>query len=134
MLSRPDFGSVKLLDLEATTITSDIHTYFKVQRRLVVGLLLKCLTLQVLPSPTTGKFSFAPSGDYRDSILIASDSDKGKENSFEDMNASSFAFKPIAESASFPYFAAANKVIDYALFRFARMCITCLSALVLLLV
>lgn len=69
------------------------------------------VTLQVLPSPTTGKFSFAPSGDYRDSTLMIGDSDKGKENNFEDINASSFAFKPITENASFPYLNATNKVI-----------------------
>ncbi|KAH6786215.1 hypothetical protein C2S52_005767 [Perilla frutescens var. hirtella] len=63
----------------------------------------------VLPSPTTGKYSFAPSGDYRDSTLMIGNCDKGKENNFEDVNASSFAFKPISESASFPYLNAANK-------------------------
>lgn len=70
------------------------------------------VALQVLPSPTTGKFSFVPSGEYRDSTLTACNSDKGKENNFEDISASSFAFKPINESASFPYFNAANKVSD----------------------
>ncbi|XP_057765347.1 probable WRKY transcription factor 2 isoform X2 [Salvia miltiorrhiza] len=68
----------------------------------------------VLPSPTTGKFSFASSGDYRDSTLMIGDSDKGKENNFEDINASSFAFKPITESASFPYLNATNKTFPSA--------------------
>ncbi|XP_047980306.1 probable WRKY transcription factor 2 [Salvia hispanica] len=68
----------------------------------------------VLPSPTTGKFSFAPSGDYRESGLMIGDSDKGKENNFEDTNASSFAFKPMTESASFPYLNATNKTFPNA--------------------
>ncbi|KAL0399031.1 UNVERIFIED_CONTAM: putative WRKY transcription factor 2 [Sesamum radiatum] len=64
----------------------------------------------VLPSPTTGKFLFAPSGNNQNSSLMTGNPDKGKENTFEVTNASSFAFKPVAESASFPYFNAANKV------------------------
>ncbi|XP_011095658.1 probable WRKY transcription factor 2 [Sesamum indicum] len=64
----------------------------------------------VLPSPTTGKFLFAPSGNNQISSLMTGNPDKGKENTFEVTNASSFAFKPVAESASFPYFNAANKV------------------------
>ncbi|KAG8365211.1 hypothetical protein BUALT_Bualt18G0080800 [Buddleja alternifolia] len=46
----------------------------------------------VLPSPTTGKFSFASSGNNRNSTFMRDDLDKGKENTFED--SSSFAFKP----------------------------------------
>lgn len=69
-------------------------------------------TVQVLPSPTTGQFSFATSGNNRDSTLMKCDPHKGKENNFEDFNASSFAFIPVAESASFPHFNAANKVIN----------------------
>lgn len=105
-----------------------LYFFFRVKRPFVIGQLLKVktahgfVTLQVLPSPTTGKFSFAPIGDYRDSTLMACDSDKGKENNFEDINASSFAFKPITESASFPYFAATNKVIDYALHLLPCLC------------
>lgn len=82
------------------------------------------VTLQVLPSPTTGKFSFAPSGDYRESGLMIGDSDKGKENNFEDTNASSFAFKPMTDSASFPYLNATNKVIGRLLF-FISLFYTC---------
>ncbi|KAI3456732.1 hypothetical protein Pfo_013395 [Paulownia fortunei] len=63
----------------------------------------------VLPSPTTGKFLFAPAGSNRDSTLMTGDSDKGKENTFEDVDDSSFAFKTVAESASFPFFNAATK-------------------------
>ncbi|PIN21067.1 hypothetical protein CDL12_06244 [Handroanthus impetiginosus] len=63
---------------------------------------------RVQPSPTTGKFSFASSGNNGYSALMANDSDKGKENTLEDP--SSFAFKPIADSSSIPYFNAINKV------------------------
>ncbi|PIN21066.1 hypothetical protein CDL12_06243 [Handroanthus impetiginosus] len=62
----------------------------------------------VQPSPTTGKFSFAPSGNNGNSALMANDSDKGKQNTFEDT--SSFAFKPLADSSSNPHFNVANKV------------------------
>ncbi|XP_011097673.1 probable WRKY transcription factor 2 isoform X2 [Sesamum indicum] len=61
----------------------------------------------VLPSPTTGKFSFAPSGNNQNSMLMSDDPDKGKENTSGDT--SSFAFKPIPESGTIPYFSAANK-------------------------
>lgn len=68
--------------------------------------------MQAVPSPTTGKFSFAPSGNNRGSILMCDDLNKAK-NTSEDI--SSFAFKPIAESGSFTYFNAANKVLNYSL-------------------
>ncbi|KAL8469531.1 hypothetical protein ACS0TY_032396 [Phlomoides rotata] len=61
------------------------------------------------PSPTTGKFFLGASGNYQDSTLMIANPDKGKENNSEDINASSFAFKPIPNSASFPYFNAENK-------------------------
>ncbi|KAK4420602.1 putative WRKY transcription factor 2 [Sesamum alatum] len=64
----------------------------------------------VLPSPTTGKFSFAPSGNNQNSTLVTDDPDKGKENTSGDT--SSFAFNPIPESGSIPYFNAANKAHD----------------------
>ncbi|KAL0407063.1 UNVERIFIED_CONTAM: putative WRKY transcription factor 2 [Sesamum latifolium] len=64
----------------------------------------------VLPSPTTGKFSFAPSGNNQNSAMMTDDPDKGKENTSGDT--SSFAFKPIPESGSIPYFNAANKAHD----------------------
>ncbi|EYU27515.1 hypothetical protein ABFS82_13G151100 [Erythranthe guttata] len=63
-----------------------------------------------LPSPTTGQFQFAASGNNPGSELMAVDSDKNKENNFENIsNVPSFTFKPIAESASFSYFNATNK-------------------------
>ncbi|KAL0328622.1 UNVERIFIED_CONTAM: putative WRKY transcription factor 2 [Sesamum calycinum] len=61
----------------------------------------------VLPSPTTGKFSFGLSGNNQHSMLTSDDPDKGKENTSGDT--SSFAFKPIPESGTIPCFNAANK-------------------------
>ncbi|KAJ0044575.1 hypothetical protein Pint_03602 [Pistacia integerrima] len=52
------------------------------------------------PSPTTGKFPFIPNGNGK-SPFISEAPDKSKDNFFEDINASSFAFKPIAEAGSF---------------------------------
>ncbi|CAI9787833.1 unnamed protein product [Fraxinus pennsylvanica] len=63
----------------------------------------------VQPSPTTGKFSFLPS-NIGNSMLMAGNSDKGKENTFEDVNASSFAFQPVMESGHSFNFGAASKV------------------------
>ncbi|KAL2483795.1 putative WRKY transcription factor 2 [Forsythia ovata] len=63
----------------------------------------------VQPSPTTGKFSFVPS-NIGNSMLLTGYPDKGKENTFEDVNASSFAFQPVVESGSSVYFGAASKV------------------------
>ncbi|KAF4347601.1 hypothetical protein F8388_024395 [Cannabis sativa] len=51
------------------------------------------------PSPTTGKFPFASSnGNTRSSTLIMEASDRNKESFFEDINAGSFAFKPVPNS------------------------------------
>ncbi|XVE80667.1 hypothetical protein DITRI_Ditri14bG0156900 [Diplodiscus trichospermus] len=50
------------------------------------------------PSPTTGKFPFIPNANDRS--FISESSDKTKDNYFEDINASSFAFKPVAEPNS----------------------------------
>ncbi|GLT26454.1 hypothetical protein SLA2020_015170 [Shorea laevis] len=51
------------------------------------------------PSPTTGKFPFLPNGNNRSSISEAAE--KHKDNLFEDINTSSFVFKPVTESSSF---------------------------------
>uniref|UniRef100_A0A5B6YN26 Putative WRKY transcription factor 2 n=1 Tax=Davidia involucrata TaxID=16924 RepID=A0A5B6YN26_DAVIN len=64
----------------------------------------------VQPSPTTGKFLFAPYGNSRSSSLITEASDKSKDNFFEDINTSSFAFKPVAESAPSLFLGAASKI------------------------
>ncbi|XVF70998.1 hypothetical protein PTKIN_Ptkin11bG0206700 [Pterospermum kingtungense] len=49
-------------------------------------------------SPTTGKFPFIPNANDRSSF--SEPPDKTKDNYFEDINASSFAFKPVAEPNS----------------------------------
>ncbi|XP_057474616.1 probable WRKY transcription factor 2 [Actinidia eriantha] len=56
----------------------------------------------VLPSPTTGKFPFAPGGNNRSS-------DESKYF-FEDIHSSSFAFKPVAESHPSLFLGAASKI------------------------
>lgn len=65
----------------------------------------------VMPSPTTGKFSFATNSTSRYSTLMTNNPDNGKENIFEEIDASSFVFKPVRESSPFPYTGAASKVI-----------------------
>ncbi|XP_021287557.1 probable WRKY transcription factor 2 isoform X2 [Herrania umbratica] len=60
------------------------------------------------PSPTTGKFPFIPNGNGRSSI--SEPSDRSKDNYFEDINASSFAFKPFAESNSSFLLGAMSKI------------------------
>ncbi|KAL2473186.1 putative WRKY transcription factor 2 [Forsythia ovata] len=64
----------------------------------------------VMPSPTTGKFSFAPNGSSRNSTLMTNNPYKGKVNLFEEIDASSFAFKPVMESGSSLYSGASSKV------------------------
>ncbi|KAF5727868.1 WRKY transcription factor 2 isoform X1 [Tripterygium wilfordii] len=61
------------------------------------------------PSPTTGKFPFTTNGN-KSSIMIPEATHKSKENFFEDVNTSSFAFKPPAESGSSFFFASMSKV------------------------
>ncbi|XP_022873371.1 probable WRKY transcription factor 2 [Olea europaea var. sylvestris] len=73
----------------------------------------------VQPSPTTGKFSFLPS-NIGNSMLMAGNLDKGKENTFEDLNASSFAFQPVMESGSSFHFGAASKVNPSSLSQYSE--------------
>nr|USN24514.1 WRKY transcription factor [Panax notoginseng] len=63
----------------------------------------------VQPSPTTGKFSFAPSGNGRSSMFLMEGPEKSKDNFFENMNTSSFAFKPVTESSPSLFLGAGNK-------------------------
>jgi WRKY transcription factor 2 len=65
---------------------------------------MKPMLLQAHPSPTTGKFSFGniPNANGRSSAFISEALDKSRDNFFEDINTSSFAFKPFGESGSFP--------------------------------
>uniref|UniRef100_A0A5B6YMV3 Putative WRKY transcription factor 2 n=1 Tax=Davidia involucrata TaxID=16924 RepID=A0A5B6YMV3_DAVIN len=67
------------------------------------------------PSPTTGKFPFAPNGNSRSSMLNTEASDKNKDNFFDDVNTSSFAFKTVAESVPSLFLGAANKRTPSAL-------------------
>lgn len=67
------------------------------------------ISLQVQPSPTTGKIPFAPSSNSRGSTLITESSDKSR-SFFEDIGSSSFAFKPIAESSPSLFFGATSNV------------------------
>ncbi|XVF03509.1 hypothetical protein REPUB_Repub05bG0001000 [Reevesia pubescens] len=65
------------------------------------------------PSPTTGKFAFISNGNGRSSI--SEFPDKSKDNYFEDINASSFAFKPVAEANSSFLLGAMNKITPASL-------------------
>ncbi|XP_022733133.1 probable WRKY transcription factor 2 isoform X2 [Durio zibethinus] len=71
------------------------------------------LNNQVHPSPTTGKFPFIPNGISRSSI--SESPDKSKDNYFEDINASAFAFKPVAESNSSFLLGAMSKITPASL-------------------
>ncbi|XP_052178880.1 probable WRKY transcription factor 2 [Diospyros lotus] len=64
----------------------------------------------VQPSPTTGKFPFAPSGDSKNPTLSTEATDKTKHNFFDSVNSSSFAFKPVAESGPSLFLGSANKI------------------------
>lgn len=50
------------------------------------------------PSPTTGKFPFVSNGNIRSSELSSDVQEKSKHNGFNDIYASSFAFKPTTDS------------------------------------
>ncbi|KAK6934701.1 WRKY domain [Dillenia turbinata] len=64
----------------------------------------------VQPSPTTGKFILGLSADDRSSTLISEVTDRAKDPFSEDINNSSFVFKPVAESGSWFSLVAANKL------------------------
>ncbi|GAV69376.1 WRKY domain-containing protein [Cephalotus follicularis] len=63
----------------------------------------------VQPSPTTGKFPCVPFNDGRNPTMISEAPDKNKDNFFEDINSSSFAFPPVGESGS-SFFLGASKM------------------------
>ncbi|GAU16356.1 hypothetical protein TSUD_117050 [Trifolium subterraneum] len=50
------------------------------------------------PSPTTGKFPFVSNGNIRCTDLSSDVQEKSKQNGFNDIYASSFAFKPTTDS------------------------------------
>ncbi|KAJ6422922.1 hypothetical protein OIU84_023959 [Salix udensis] len=62
------------------------------------------------PSPTTGKFSFFPNGSSKSSTVGSELPDKSKETFFEDINSSSFAFKPLGESGSSFFLGGTSKI------------------------
>ncbi|EEF33159.1 conserved hypothetical protein [Ricinus communis] len=67
------------------------------------------------PSPTTGKFSFVPNANGNRSMLMSEPTDKSKDNFFEDINASSFAFKPVPDSGSSFFLGATNRITSVIL-------------------
>ncbi|KAI5606239.1 hypothetical protein POPTR_001G472800v4 [Populus trichocarpa] len=62
------------------------------------------------PSPTTGKFSFFPNGSSKNSTAGSKLPDNSKETFFEDINSSSFAFKPMGESGSSFFLGGTSKI------------------------
>nr|USN24506.1 WRKY transcription factor [Panax notoginseng] len=64
---------------------------------------------QVQPSPTTGKLPFTSSGNGRSSMFMMGEPDKSKDNFLENMNTSTFAFKPVAESSPSLFLGAVSK-------------------------
>jgi WRKY transcription factor 2 len=74
-------------------------------------LLSQSVALQAHPSPTTGKFPFIPNGDSRSMTFISEAPDRSKDDLFEDINNTSFAFRPVAEPGSSFFFGASSKVI-----------------------
>ncbi|KAF3453229.1 hypothetical protein FNV43_RR03669 [Rhamnella rubrinervis] len=67
------------------------------------------------PSPTTGKFPFVTNGNSRSSTVMLEAPDKSKDTFFEDINGSSFAFKPVAESGSTFFLGARSKITAAAI-------------------
>ncbi|XP_027127653.2 probable WRKY transcription factor 2 isoform X1 [Coffea eugenioides] len=63
----------------------------------------------VQPSPTTGKLGFLMSGSSRNAT-VTEFPDKSKENCFQNVNTSSFAFRPILESGPPLFFGASNRI------------------------
>nr|AFX83941.1 WRKY super family protein [Hevea brasiliensis] len=61
------------------------------------------------PSPTTGKFSFVTNGNSKNSTVASEPVDKSKDNFIKDINASSFAFKPVPDSGSSFFIGATSK-------------------------
>ncbi|XP_059666621.1 probable WRKY transcription factor 2 [Cornus florida] len=103
--------SVRSADL---SLNSDVRSpYFTISPGLSPTALLESPVFLsnslVQPSPTTGKFSFVPNGSGRSSMFMTETSDKSKDNFLEDINNSSFAFKPVAESVPSLFLGAASK-------------------------
>ncbi|KAI5674610.1 hypothetical protein M9H77_14974 [Catharanthus roseus] len=64
----------------------------------------------VQPSPTTGKFQFVSNGNSRSSTVMTEFPDKSRETFFGNINPSSFAFRPMAESGPSLFFGTSNRV------------------------
>ncbi|WVZ01440.1 hypothetical protein V8G54_027509 [Vigna mungo] len=62
------------------------------------------------PSPTTGKFLFMSNGNMRHPELSSDAPEKCKDNGFDDIYTSSFAFKPATDSSSSFYHGAGRKI------------------------
>ncbi|KAJ6727687.1 WRKY TRANSCRIPTION FACTOR SUSIBA2-LIKE ISOFORM X1 [Salix koriyanagi] len=62
------------------------------------------------PSPTTGKFSFFPNGNIKNSTVGSDPPDKSKETFFDTTDSSSFAFKPMGESGSSFFLGGTSKI------------------------
>ncbi|WJX36511.1 WRKY transcription factor [Trifolium repens] len=62
------------------------------------------------PSPTTGKFPFVSNGNIRCSELSSDVQEKSKQNGFNDIYASSFAFKPTTDSGPSFYHGAGRNI------------------------
>ncbi|CAK8532196.1 unnamed protein product [Lathyrus sativus] len=62
------------------------------------------------PSPTTGKFPFVSNGNIRGTELSSDDQQKSKLNGFNDMYASSFAFKPTPDTGPSFYHGAGRNI------------------------
>jgi hypothetical protein len=78
--------------------------------------------LQAQPSPTTGKFSFFPTGNTKNSTVGSDPPDKSKETFFDNIDSSSFAFKPMGESGSF-FLGGTSKVIALGSLAFYIICL-----------
>ncbi|KAL3503703.1 hypothetical protein ACH5RR_038152 [Cinchona calisaya] len=68
----------------------------------------------VQPSPTTGKFGFLRGGSSQN-LTTSEFSDRSKENYFENVNSSSFAFRPIPESGPSSLFGPSNRLMSTGL-------------------
>ncbi|KAJ6724053.1 WRKY TRANSCRIPTION FACTOR PROTEIN 1-RELATED [Salix viminalis] len=69
-----------------------------------------CFGCDAQPSPTTGKFSFFPNGNIKNSTVGSDPPDKSKETFFDSTDSSSFAFKPMGESGSSFFLGGTSKI------------------------
>ncbi|CAI0540844.1 unnamed protein product [Linum tenue] len=67
------------------------------------------------PSPTTGKFSFFPNGNGKSSNMMSDPAYRNKDNYFEGINSSSFAFKTVPEMSPSFFTGSATKATPVTL-------------------